>query len=178
MKRITTIFILLLLLFNAFGYYLLFSYEQVQAHRVTLETVPNSSFKVIKMLVSVYADIEDREFEYVDGSFFYEGKAYTIVKKRIKNDSLELYCLNNMREDQLNTQLGDFLNQNIISGKNSGNQPAKKILKQYYKRYINPVTNILVVYPKIMEEVFCVFVFKDAMTRKSLSPPSPPPNFV
>lgn len=178
MKRITTTFILFLLLFNAFGYYLLFSYEQVQAHRIALETVPNPSFKVIKMLVSAYAHIEDREFEYIDSSFFQEGKAYTIVKKRIKNDSLELYCLNNTREDRLNTQLEDFITQNVISGKNSANQSAKKIIKQYYKRYINPVTTILVVYPKIMEKVFSVFVFKDEKPRIYSTPLSPPPNFI
>lgn len=130
------------------------------------------------MLVSAYANIEDRDFEYIDGSFFQEGKSYTIVKKRIKNDSLELYCLNNMREDQLNIQLDDYLEQNVINGKNSANQSAKKILKQYYKKYINPVTNILVVYPIIMEKAYCVFIFKDETPRVFHSPPSPPPNFI
>ena len=137
-----------------------------------------SSFKVIKILVSAYADIEDRDFEYLEGSFFHEGKAYNFVKKRIKNDSLELYCLNNVRQDQLMVQLNDYLHQNVINGKTSGNLPTKQMLKSFLKKYIiNP----------ILPPDFCstkekktssIVISDDEMPIIFLPPPFSPPDLV
>ena len=70
LKRFAAISFLFLLLFNAFGYYLLFGYEQKQARQEVVESVknmPNSAFKVIKLPVSAYVHIEDRDFEYTEG---------------------------------------------------------------------------------------------------------------
>ncbi len=178
MKKGITIFFLSLLLFNALGYYVLLSYQQVQAHRIAIEDLPESSFKVVKMLVSPYANIEDRNFEYVEGSFFYEGKAYNFVKKRIKNDSLELYCINNIRQDQLTVQLNDYLNQNVINGKASSNQSAKQILKQFLKEYIPTYVGTLAL-PQIgNNKPHLLFRFKDVLTASY--PPSlfVPPNLI
>lgn len=178
LRKIAAISFLLMLLFNAFGYYLLFGYQQIQAHRIAIEEMPASSFKVIKMLVSAYADIEDRDFEYVDGSFFYEGQAYNFVKKRIKNDSLELYCLNNFQQDQLITQLNDYLNQNVIDGKASDNLPTKQMLKTFLKDYISLPIYTLVFHSKVIKKaVLCPF-FKHILPVIYLSPPYSPPDFV
>ncbi len=178
LRKIAAISFLLMLLFNAFGYYLLFGYQQIQAHRIAIEEIPASSFKVIKMLVSAYADIEDRDFEYVDGSFFYEGQAYNFVKKRIKNDSLELYCLNNFHQDQLMSQLNDYLNQNVIDGKASHNQPTKQMLKTFLKDYMNlPIYTLTFHSKDIKKAALCPF-FKHIMPVVYLSPPYSPPDFV
>jgi hypothetical protein len=139
LKRLAAISFLLLLLFNAFGYYLLFGYEQAQARQQAVSAIqdlPESSFMVVKMLVSPYAHVADRDFEYVEGAFIKDGKAYNFVKKRIVNDSLELYCLNNVRQDQLTAQYNAFVKENVLNGKTSQNLPTKQLLKSFLKEYI------------------------------------------
>lgn len=176
LKKIAPIFFLFLLLFNAFGYYLLFGYQQIQNRHLAIEQIPASSFKVIKMLVSAYANIEDRDFEYVEGSFFHEGKAYNFVKKRIKNDSLELYCLNNIRQDQLMVQLNDYLQQNVINGKTSDNQPTKQILKSFLKDYINHPISPLSICSIKEKKAKSIVISDDEMPIIYLPPPFLPPD--
>lgn len=155
---------------------MLLSYQQIQAHEIAIDKVPNSSFKVIKMLVSAYAHIEDRDFEYVDGSFFYEGKAYNFVKKRIKNDSLELYCLNNTRQDQLTAQLHNYLNQNVLNSKESDNRTTKQLLQSFLKEYIVEPTYTIQILFIGTHEAESIAVFDDKLPVMYIRPPFPPPN--
>ena len=175
-KKIIATAFLFLLLFNAFGYYVLLSYQQIQAHEIAIDKVPDSSFKVIKILVSAYAHIEDRDFEYVDGSFFYEGKAYNFVKKRIKNDSLELYCLNNTRQDQLTAQLHNYLKQNVLNSKESDNRTTKQILQSFLKEYIIEPTYTISNLFIDTKKAESIAVFDDKLPIMYIRPPFPPPN--
>ena len=180
LKRLAAISFLFLLLFNAFGYYLLFGYEQVQARQQVVSTIqdmPESAFTVVKMLVSPYAHIEDRDFEYVEGAFMKDGKAYNFVKKRIVNDSLELYCLNNVRQDQLTAQFNDYVKENVITGKTSQNLPTKQMLKSFLKDYIPlEIYSLSLVHPSDTEGGSRIVSPDDALPIVYLSTTSPPPN--
>lgn len=183
LKKIAAISFLFLLLYNAFGYYLLFGYGQVQARKEVIETVkniPESSFKVIKLLVSAYAHIEDRDFEYIEGEYQSEGQTYNFVKKRIVNDSLELYCINNFRQDKLTAHFNNYVKENILNGKDTQNLPTKQILKLFLKDYIfNNISALVLSFP--IDTTECVKI-KVAPSNILLSPylslHSPPPNVV
>jgi hypothetical protein len=181
LKRLAAISFLFLLLFNAFGYYLLFGYEQGQARQqavTAIQDLPESSFMVVKMLVSPYAHVENRDFEYVTGEFLKDGKAYNFVKKRIVNDSLELYCLNNVRQDQLTVQFNDYVKENILTGKTSQNLPTKQMLKSFLKEYISNDIILVVCSPTEMTPKFSKIKVAPSSTLLSayLSLHSPPPN--
>lgn len=180
LKRLAAISFLLLLLFNAFGYYLLFGYEQAQARRQAVQSIqeiPESSFLVVKMLVSPYAHVEDRDFEYVEGEFKRDGKTYNFVKKRIVNDSLELYCLNNVRQDQLTAQFNNFVKENFLNGKNSQNLPTKQMLKTFLKDYIPlEIYSLLLPTPSDTEGGKRIASSDDVLPIVYLSTTSPPPN--
>lgn len=178
LKKIAPIFFLFLLLFNAFGYYLLFGYQQIQNRHLAIEQIPASSFKVIKMLVSAYANIEDRDFEYVEGEYQSEGQTYNFVKKRIVNDSLELYCINNFRQDKLTAHFNDYVKENILNGEGSQNQPTKQMLKSFLKEYISNDIILVVSYPtEITSECSKITVAPSSTLLSAyLSLHSPPPN--
>lgn len=180
LKRIAAISFLFLLLFNAFGYYLLFGYEQAQARQQAINTIqyiPESSFLVVKMLVSPYAHVADRDFEYVEGEFIKDGKTYNFVKKRIVNDSLELYCLNNVRQDQLTAQFNDFVKENIINGKTSQNLPTKQMLKSFLKDYIPlEIYSLLLPTPLHTEGGTVIAATDDLLPIVFLSTTTPPPD--
>ena len=180
LKRIAAILFLFLLLFNAFGYYLLFGYEEVQARQQTvasLQELPESAFMVVKMLVSPYAHVEDRDFEYVEGEFRLDGKAYNFVKKRIVNDSLELYCLNNVRQDQLTAQFNNFVKENFLNGKTSQNLPTKQMLKSFLKDYIPlEIYSLSLSQFSDTERITIIIAHDDLLPIVFLSTTSPPPN--
>jgi hypothetical protein len=183
LKRIAVISFLFLLLFNAFGYYLLFAYQQVQARQEMVETVknmPESSFKVIKLLVSAYAHIEDRAFEYVEGEYQSEGQTYNFIKKRIVNDSLELYCVNNYHQDKLNTHFNDYVKENLLNGKDTKNSPTKQMFKTFLKEYISNDIILVVSYPtEITSECSKIPIAPNStLLSPYLSLHSPPPNVV
>ncbi|MBL7817592.1 MAG: hypothetical protein JNL70_21480 [Saprospiraceae bacterium] len=176
-RKSAAYFFLFLLLFNALGYYLLLGYQQIQNRQIMLEEMPTTSFKVVKMLVSPYAHIEDRDFEYVSGSFYQDGKAYDFVKKRIKNDTLEYYCLNNVHQDALISQLNDYLKENVINGKDAPNQSIKWILKAFYKEYIPCSKHYLSLASASSNMRSCELpIFKDIESKAHLSVLFSPPD--
>ena len=183
LKRIAAILLLSLLLFNAAGYYLLFAYEQVQARHMAIQEMPDSNFKIFKFLISPYAHIEDRDFEFTEGQFIVDGKTYNAVKKRIVNDSLQLYCLNNFRQDQLTAQYNDFVTESVFDGANSPleKSPVKQMLKSFLKDYVSKNIYVLVVNltaPKTTDEHLKIGVSDDRiLTSSTLSVHAPPPNF-
>lgn len=181
LKRFAAISFLFLLLFNAFGYYLLFGYEQVQARKDVVQTVkdmPESAFKVIKLPISAYVHIEDRDFEYIEGEYQSEGQTYNFVKKRIVNDSLELYCINNFRQDKLTAHFNDYVKENILNGKGTQNQPTKQMLKSFLKEYISNDIILVVSYPtEITSECSKINIAPSSTLLSAyLSLHSPPPN--
>ena len=181
LKRLAAISFLLLLLFNAFGYYLLFGYEQAQAQHNSVQAfqkIPESAFLVVKMLVSPYAHVEDRDFEYVQGEFKRDGKTYNFVKKRIVNDSLELYCLNNQRQDQLTARFNDYVKENFLNGRNTSNLPTKQMLKSFLKDYLpNDIYILVDCSPIEVSECSKITIApSSALMPPYLSLHSPPPN--
>lgn len=144
MKRITAISLLALLLYNAFGYYLLFAYEQAQTKAVLLQNIPDSAFQVLKLKVAVYASVEDRAFEYLDKDFIVENKTYHIVKKRIQNDTLNLYYLRDYRQDALRKSLNDILESQTFNNTSTNDTPIKHLLKSFIKDYIAKDIYVLV----------------------------------
>lgn len=171
----------MLLLFNAFGYYLLFGYEQKAAHQKFVQSVqnlPNTAFNIVKFKVSAYVNIEDRDFEYVEGSYVSEGKTFNFIKKRIHNDSLELYCINNVGQDLLNAKFNQYVQENIIDTDDDNVPPAKLTFKSFLKEYI-PHTPLVVYFSSKTQDTEGGDNFASIQTPLNLlflSPITPPPN--
>ena len=145
-KRLVAISLLGLMLFNIFGYYVLFAYEQAEARRVQIANLPDSAFEVVKLLASPYVHLEDTHFEFVEGAFRIKDKTYSTVKQRIVNDSLEIYCLPNVRADQSTTRFNDFVQDQFCSKNSpSPNDPlTKQLFKFFFKRYLPQSSSLII----------------------------------
>ncbi|MEN9609435.1 MAG: hypothetical protein RLZZ628_249 [Bacteroidota bacterium] len=140
LKKVTSILLLSLLLFNVVGYFALFAYEQEQARHIQLQEMPNSAFKLVKILASTYVHLENTAFDYPDEQFTVEGKTYNLAKKRILNDTLEIYLLNNVKQDELTAAFKDYMEQNILTKSLPTHKtPFKIALKDFLKNCVmNP----------------------------------------
>ncbi len=138
MKKLASIFLLFSLLYSAFGYYGLLAFEKSQASEMMAADEDATQYKVIKIPVSAYVHLEDRDFEETTGQYEYEGQTYNMVKQRRINDTLEIYALHNERQDQIAAQMNDYVKDQLGGQKGPvGKSPVKQLLKSFLKDYIN-----------------------------------------
>jgi hypothetical protein len=101
LKRAFSISLLIILLFNCFGYRLLLSLMEDQADKQLEAQLDENNYDP-SQLISVKVPVtylpyynNSEEFERVDGQVEIQGVPYKYVKRRIFNDSLELLCIPN-----------------------------------------------------------------------------------
>lgn len=99
MRRIASIFLLGILLFNWFGYRLVIGYWQERAKigleaRLDVNDYDGSQLISIKVAATHLAYYNSSTtWERVDGSLELNGVVYKYVKRRLYNDTLEWLCL-------------------------------------------------------------------------------------
>jgi hypothetical protein len=178
-KKIASILLLALLLYNAFGYYLLFAYERGQVNGVAVHNLPESAFNVLKLNVALYTSKENTDFEYINDELEVQGKNYHIVKQRIHNDSLEMYYLRDFRKDELRQNLNEIVESQTFNNNSSSKEtPIKQLLKSFLKEYVSNDIYILVdccPKTKVSESVKIPAAPAEALRSVYLSLTSPPP---
>ncbi len=172
-----------LLFYNTVGYYLLLLREQSRASVAVaaVGAAPNEepNFVILRIPVSLYLHTENTEFERTDTDFLLEGKAYKMLKQRIRNDSLEIYCVANPQQDKITAQITDFIRQNLCNDSaTSDKNAATKVLKYFLKDYIsNNNTFYICHFPSFLPKKRRLFLDanKNELTSPFLSVSSPPP---
>ena len=124
-KKLLTILLAGLFLFNCFGYKLVISYFENKADQQLESQLDNDNYDATQ-LVSIKVPItylpyynNSKTFERVDGQIEILGTLFKYVKRRIYNDSLELLCIPNSAAMRLNTAKNEifrFVN-DLQSGK-------------------------------------------------------------
>jgi hypothetical protein len=171
-------FLLVLLLYNAFGYYALLAYDISQTRQFQLQELPDDAFSVVKIPVALYTHVEDTDFEYLEDVISYHGKTYNMVKKRVKNDTLHIYTLRNYRHEQAVSQLNSYVKDHITIEKNSTKStPTKKLIQALLKDYIQESVYSFCCSPnKIVEKRHqIVIALSDKLTSVFLPYTTPPP---
>lgn len=113
MKRIASILLLCLLLFNWFGYRILSDYYEQQADLMLEQKLDNSDYdesQLIEIKVPLKLPYQNnwREFERFDGEIEVDGIHYKYVKRAVYNDSLVLLCLPNESKMKLQSARDEF----------------------------------------------------------------------
>lgn len=137
--------LLVLLLFNWFGYRLLSSILEENADHQLETAVANNDYDEsqlvsIKIPVSYLLNYSvPKTFERVDGRIEIQGTEYRYVKRRIQNDSLELLCIRNpalMNVKAARNEMFRFVNDLYHAGSdksgNSRHGPCKSFSPEYY----------------------------------------------
>jgi hypothetical protein len=144
LKKIATIFLLGILLFNWFGYRLVIGYWQGRTTseleaKLDVNDYDESQLLSVKIPVTHLAYYNTSpQFERVDGSVEINGIQYKYVKRRLFNDSLELLCLPDQGTMKLRACTNDFYGvaNGLLtnSGKRHGahNLPIKNLVVDPY----------------------------------------------
>jgi|SRR5450432_1399745 len=132
MKRIVSILLLILLLFNWFGYRVLISMIEDKANaRLAAELDANKydesqlvSLKIPIKYISYYSS--STTFERIDGQIEINAIQYEYVKRRIYKDSLEVLCIPNHEAMKLKAAQNEFFrfSNDLAQEKKPGPHPA------------------------------------------------------
>ncbi|MEO7976473.1 hypothetical protein [Flavobacterium sp.] len=144
MKKIASLFLIVTLLYNVLGFYLMFAEQQKQLWVNSMEKSDNSNFEVIEVNINPYAYVVDSGFEDVNEDLVIKNKTYHVFKKRIINNVLKLYCLKNSNKDFFSKDLKKIVDSQIFDVDSNKENPSKKLMKSFIQDYIPNYTINLV----------------------------------
>ena len=139
MKRFTAIAFLLIMLFNLFGYRVIFHFvhkaNEAQLHlQLDNDWYNEAELVSIKTPLNLPYYLNSIEFEKISGSIEIEGVEYEYVKRRVYNDSLELLCVPDKTQQKLKNAEVDFIKMTaeVPGSSNTKKNAATKIMLPEY----------------------------------------------
>jgi hypothetical protein len=147
-KKIISLLLVLLLLFNALGFYGLFiglrhksKLDLVQ--RLDREQYSEDETITLKIPISIPYQM-DSEYERVDGEVEHQGAYYRLIKQKLQSDTLYLVCIKDHASTRMKQALTDYVKtftDKPADGKH-GNKTPNTFIKDFLlsKIAISPVT--------------------------------------
>lgn len=141
MKKVLSVVLLLVFLFNVGGYYLVFwglryQTDQKLTHRLNTDQYDPSETLAIKIPVSLPYPIQTQDFERVDGRFEHNGEHFKLVKHKLQNDTLYIVCIRDKETRQLVAALTDYVHlTQALPGADTSQKALhvlSKLIKDFY----------------------------------------------
>lgn len=142
LRKFIAISLVFLLIYNMIGHYLVLIYQQraVQIHfsqTLADDQIPNDDLFIIKVPASLYVPAKNTDFEPISGSFEYKGKFYDMIKRKVENDTLYIYCANNHQKQFYAAQLVDYIKSYVVDFEDGKSKnESNKLLKTFAKEYL------------------------------------------
>jgi hypothetical protein len=119
----------LLLLFNAMGFYGLFVGLRFKSASDLVERLNNQQYNeeeaiTVKVPITVpYTLSASEEFERVDGEVEHQGEFYRLIKQKFENDTLYIVCIKDRESKRIHNALADYVKtftDKPVDGKQNG----------------------------------------------------------
>lgn len=174
-KRVISVALLGVFLFNIVGYYGVYEVLKASADsglRSRLDTNNFDESETITFKVPLSIPYQSNsDFSRVDGDFEKDGKFYNLVKQKIENDTLIIVAVHDHEEATLFESLVDFVQLNTD---NPISQKAGKLIESFAKDFICSYSSITTVSRGWVQD--CSYVTETvALTTVSLKIQTPPP---
>ena len=186
LKKITALFIIILFLFNLFGYRIVVDYMQQKADAQLEASLDNNAYddsQLIELKVPINVPYQTNwsAFQRFDGEVEVNGVLYKYVKRKVVNDTLYVMCIPNTKKMHLQSAKDDFfkisndlLQNNSKKSDNSKSNLAKIQLSDYiqYLSSINRIsfTNNQNCWPPVR--------FQKTLSSPNVSPEQPPDSHI
>jgi hypothetical protein len=137
LKKLVSIFLVFLILYNMMGYIVVFkSYQYAIRNEIKTrikEAIPENELTIIRLTDE---DIKNRKKGYKridDKEFSLSGKLYDIVRSQSCGDTTTFYCINDSKEEQLFANLDEHVKRQMDTNgplRNRANTLLKNLVKQ------------------------------------------------
>lgn len=172
MKKSLSVLIILLLLFNTFGFELFFSFVLIEckedaSHALKVLEAKNELqvLRIKKENISEVVRLNEKEIKY-------HGELFDVYRKEDTKDEILIYCYRDAKEQKILKQIqNDSLRNNTKGTKES---EARFVLKNLLKNYLNtdcPVVNESARYEKLNAAEFNLY--ESLYLNKIPHPPQP-----
>jgi hypothetical protein len=137
-KRLITLFLLLLFLLNVLGYYGIFVGLQVKTSYQMRQNFDEEDYDhqevTFKIPLTVPYSTDSKEYTRVDGEFEHEGDVYRLVKQRLQSDTLYIVCVKDHASKEINQALEDYVK--TFSDNPVGSKGSTKNVQSLIKDFI------------------------------------------
>ena len=177
MKKVVSILLVALLLFNALGYYGLFVGLQYQNKKQLIQRFDGADYDesdevTIKVPITVPYATESEDFQRVDGEFQHEGEFYHMVKQRLSHDTLYIVCVKDRTTKRIHQALSDYVK--TFTDKPVDAKSSAKVLSTFIKEYVTSRMEIKHVSSGWVQDVASLsspVVFIDSYFASIIHPP-------
>ena len=180
MKRVLSIVLIVLFLFNVIGYYGIYVAMLNQARTALDEKIDNEQYKddqtvTIKVPLTLPYPMQQDEYQRVEGDFEHQGEFYKLVKQKYSNDTLYVVCIKNTEEKKAFNVLSDFVKLSTDQASSTSHNQNSKTIVSIIKDY-NPVVEEIHFAPRQSIELANSFTFLSVtILSEDLTVFSPPP---
>lgn len=173
MKKAVSIFLLVIFLFNAVGYYVFFKVVQHQIKSEIKKEIKlnlnSSELTVIKFPLSEIRNIHWLE---KGKEFSYDNQMFDVVRRTSNDGIITFYCINDKQEKKLFENLEEQILKQIEQNKNSKKNSSKKGSDQQIKIYFFEAISFCII-PKFSAIEFNPY--NEQYTSVLISIKTPPP---
>jgi hypothetical protein len=159
-RRIFSVFVLIVMLFNISGYFFTFyliqqEYKKQFRKYICQHVSPENSELIIisdaeiQRPGSAFKSMEENEFRY-------QGKMYDIIKSEKRGNNNIFYCVNDKNEEQLLARFEDYLKHHDDTNA-PYQEKSNRIFFQIIKQAITEYANIFLFPKDISNNNFCYF---------------------
>jgi len=126
LRKSAAVILLLILLFNIIGYRVWFYYAEQKADMAMESRLDKDQYDVNDLIsITVPLDnpyqLEQRNFQRVDGEFNFQGKNFKYVKRKVSDGNLILLCIPDARKMVLKKAKAEYGNAaNDLNGNSKG----------------------------------------------------------
>ncbi len=179
MKNLTAIFLVLLLLFNALGFFGLFVGLTYKSRQDLVQRLDNEDYLeeetvTLKVPLALPYHIDSDEYERVDGEIEHNGEFYQLVKQKLEKDTLYIVCIKDHDSKRIKQALTDYVKtftDKPIDAKHNG-----KIFTGFIKDFLPSSMEISTASSGWNSTVASTALY-DSFSSRSIAVVSPPPQF-
>lgn len=176
MKKLIAILLVVLLLFNALGFYGLL---EGLRYKTTLELVrrldknqyTQDEIVILKVPFAIPYQLNSSDYERVDGEMEYDGEFYRLVSQKLTNDTLFMACIKDHSSNRIHKALADYVK--TFTDKPAQNKNSKGFLS-FIKDFLPTIIEISSA-SEGWNFAFLAAPAKDHFPNRSLLVFTPPP---
>lgn len=138
LKRIVSIFLLAVFLFNLGGYHLVFwgmqrSAKQELLHRLDADDSAFGETMVLEVPLSLPYPLHSEGFQRANGDFEFQGEFYKVIKQKWEKDVLYIVCLKDSKAKEISTAHADY--SKLVNDMPAGTKQALNFFGKLFKDY-------------------------------------------
>jgi hypothetical protein len=180
LKKIVSIFLVFLILFNTLGFYGLLEGLRYKSALELVQRLDNQQYSeeetlTIKVPLAIPYHSDTNDYERVNGEVEYKGEFYRLIKQKLERDTLSIVCIKDYASKRIKQALADYVK--TFTDKPADAKHSGKTSSNFIKDYLPSKITISTV-AEGWHYALAFFPENCDLTNADHSITSPPPKII